>query len=95
MSMPRYGWGDPKSEARVATRGDYSAAAIALTAGGIGLILGALAVSMMSGSSAIPHKPPAETTGTATVPAPGNNEIVTVPDCDQQTWPYIAQQCLT
>ena len=57
MSMPRYGWGDPKSEARVATRGDYSAAAIALTAGGIGLILGALAVSMMSGPSAIPHKP--------------------------------------
>ena len=100
MSMPRYGWGEPKSEARVATRGDYSAAAIALTAGGIGLILGALAVSMMSGPSAIPHKPPAETTGTTTslsaeVPAPGKNEIVTVPDCDQQTWPYIAQQCLT
>ena len=90
----------------MATRGvsNYSAAKIALTAGGIGLICGALVVAMMSGPSAIPsqvgQKPPAQTTGTATsvsteVPAPGKNEIASVHDCDQQTWPYITQQCLT
>ena len=67
-------------------------------AGGIGLISARWGCDDV-GSSAIPHKPPAETTGTATslsaeAPAPGNNEIVTVPDCDQ-AWPYIAQECLT
>ena len=82
----------------------YSATAIATVAGGIGLICGALGVAMMSGPSAIrsqvAHKPLAETTGTATsltaeAPAPDKNELASVPDCDQQTWPYIAQECLT
>jgi hypothetical protein len=98
--------GDIKSEAKVASRGvsNYSAAKIALTAGGIGLSCGALVVGMMSGPSAIPsqvwQRPPAETKGNATllsteVPAVGKNEIASGQECDQQTWPYITQQCLT
>lgn len=84
-----------------------SPAAIAATAGGIGLICGALVVAITSGPSATPskvaQKPPVETTGTATplkvepvaAPAPVKTETAAVSDCDRQTWPHITQQCLT
>ncbi len=84
-----------------------SPAAIAATAGGIGLICGAFVVAMTSGPSATPsqvaQKAPVETTGSATpmkvepvqAPAPIKTETVAVSDCDRQTWPHITQQCLT
>ena len=84
-----------------------SPAAIAATAGGIGLICGALVMAVTSGPSATPsqvaQKPPVETTGVATplkveavqAPAPVKSDTASAPDCARQTWPYITQQCLT
>ena len=81
-----------------------SPAAIAVTAGSLGLICGALTVGVMLGPSATPSqvakKPPVETTASARslrpeAPAQDKIDPVSVSDCDQQTWPYITPQCLT
>ena len=81
-----------------------SPAAVAVTAGSIGLIFGALTVGAMLGPSApssqVAKKPPVETTASARslkpeAPAGDKTGSVSVSDCDQQTWPYITHQCLT
>ena len=85
-----------------------SPTAVAATAGGIGLVCGALVVAMTSVPSAVQShaglKPAAETSGSAasvvvkSTETPTRNVPVTnepVADCDQQTWPHITQQCLT
>jgi hypothetical protein len=86
----------------------FRAGAIALIAGGVGLIAGALAVTMTSAdrSAEVAAKPPVETTGSAPSVRIKDEEPGKTPDadtsarsemsseCDRQTWPYITQQCL-
>ena len=86
------------------SRSPNSPAAIAVTAGSLGLICGALTVGVMLGPSAIPSqvakKPSIEITASVRSLRPEASaqdkiEPVSVSDCDQQTWPYITPQCLT
>jgi hypothetical protein len=81
---------------------------IAIIAGGIGLVAGALAMTMISAErpAEVAAKPLVETTGSAPPlrikdEAPAKTAEADVPaktemssECDQQTWPYITQQCL-
>ena len=80
-----------------------SPAAIAVKAGTLALICGTLAVGVIlnpsATSSQIADRPPVETTGSARsvkseAPARDKIDPISVSDCDQQTWPYIAH-CLT
>jgi len=76
-----------------------SSVAIAVMAGGIGLICGALAV-WTSGPVVSPAKtalkPAVETTGSAPKSDPEMPvNSASVADCDAQSWPYITQQCLS
>jgi len=101
----------------------HSRAAIATTAGAIGVICGALVVGGLSKPSAeitnVARNQPVETTGAATpiksepppmkaeVPLPAktataataapaeDKEASASSYCEQQTWPYITQDCLT
>ena len=86
------------------SRSPNSPAAIAVTAGSLGLICGALTVGVMLGPSTIPSqvvkKPSIEITASVRSLRPEASaqdkiEPVSVSDCDQQTWPYITPQCLT